>query len=109
MKNFSLILKIAIIVFIFQSCVVGKKTSENMESWKGSHISDVIASWGPETKITGDGKGGEIYTWENRWQTNAYYGYNGVYQPPTNRSCVKSFYINEKKIIYSWRWQGSCR
>ena len=108
MKNLNLIFLITITAFTFASCATVKKTTEVMDSWKGTHISRVISSWGPETRITGDGKGGKIYTWDTRWKTNAYYDYSGVYQPPRERYCTKNFYVSEKGIIYSWRWQGSC-
>lgn len=79
-----------------------------MNSWKGSHISKVIASWGPETKLTGDGKGGKVYTWERKWTAFGYYDFKDVYHEGKKKYCIKNFYVNEKGIIYYWRWQGAC-
>jgi len=108
MKNFNLIFLITITVFIFSTCVVKSRTTEVMSSWKGSHISKVIASWGPETKLSGDGKGGKVYTWEKKWTTSGYYDFQDVYHEGKTKTCIKNFYVNEKGIIYYWRWQGAC-
>ena len=42
-----------------------KKT---MNSWMGSHISDVIHQWGPYNQVTEDGRGGRIYIWQLQQQ-----------------------------------------
>jgi len=109
MRNLKIFFFITIAIVMLARCAaVGSSTTKTMESWNGSHISKLISSWGPETKVSADGKGGKVYTWDRRWATNAFYDQNGVYQPPRERNCTKSFYVNEKGIIYSYRWQGYC-
>ena len=104
LNTITIILSIAL-----SSCTITNKTSEAMESWKGTNISSVIASWGPETRVTSDGKSGKVYTWDKRWQTNAFYDHNGTYQPPRQKNCTKNFYVNSSGVIYNWRWNGYCR
>ena len=112
MKKILLLCVSILLVTIITGCATQKKRKAEldsiMNSWTGYHISAVIQKWGPETKITGDGKGGNIYTWEKTWQTNAYYDYNKVYQPPQNRYCNKNFYVNKEGIVYAWRYDGYC-
>ena len=86
-----------------------------MESWTGSHQSDLIASWGPPTRTASDGKGGEVLIYEayvDLGQTpgTAYvdpWG-NVRYTAPRQNGYtrVREFYVDQNGIIYSWRWQG---
>lgn len=108
MKKFNFVIILIGIVFI-QSCAIGKKTTEAMESWEHYHISRVIQSWGPATQTSSDGQGGTIYTWVSSSTGAAYIDSNGVYQPPRTSSCSQSFYVNSSGIIYHWAWQGNCR
>ena len=71
------------------------KINEVMESWNGRHISEVIQSWGPATRLSPDGKGGTIYIWE----TYVDFGDGGWDR-------VRMFYADQDGIIYLWRWQG---
>ena len=100
-------LSIFLFLFIFYGCTLTKQSSTIMAEWVGHPISSTIASWGPETRITSDGKGGKVYTWVQTSQTGAYYLY-GVYQPPRQMQCSRNFYVDSRGIIYSWRWQGNC-
>jgi len=90
-------------------------TSKNMASWVGHHQSELIASWGPPTRISSDGKGGSILIYEeyvNLGQTPGratvdYWG-NITYTNPKQQGYIRTrmYYINEEGYIYSWRWQG---
>ena len=89
--------------------------SKKMESWVGSHKSQLYQSWGPPHRVTEDGQGGEILIYEayvNTGQTpgyiapNSYGGYR--YTAPRQNGYNKSrmFYVNNRGIVYSWRWRG---
>ena len=56
-----LLLGIISVSFLVQGCV---STQGVMDSWMNSHQSDLIASWGPPTRTTSDGKGGSILIYE---------------------------------------------
>lgn len=61
MKRFQLI---GIICILLLGC--GPSTKQVMNSWMGSHISEVIRSWGPPQQIVTDGAGGQIYIWSSQ-------------------------------------------
>jgi hypothetical protein len=85
-----------------------------MESWVGHYQSELVASWGPPTKIISDEKGGTIIVYESLKGT---WGdqkdkriVGGSHYPTTPRQpgyvATRIFYVNEKGIIYSWKWSG---
>ena len=103
------------------------KINETMNSWTGSHISEVIQSWGPASRTSPDGKGGTIYIWETYVDLGTSPGTHSqsIYCPPSlggYTSCqgtgtytqpqqqgwnrVRMFYTDQNGIIYTWRWQG---
>ena len=53
---------IIIIITMIQSCA--SRVTKIMESWVGHHESELIASWGPPSRIMPDGKGGHILIYE---------------------------------------------
>lgn len=61
MKHF-----IIVVVVCILSVGCTPSTRHVMDSWKGSHISEVIRSWGPPQQITTDGAGGQIYIWRSQ-------------------------------------------
>ena len=42
----------------------GKKITSAMDSWMGSHYSELLKSWGPPDRTSEDGKGGQILVWD---------------------------------------------
>ena len=85
-----------------------------MDSWVGHYQSELIAYWGPPTKIVSDGKGENmiIYeslkgTWGNLKDKRIV---GGAHYPTRPRqpgyAATRIFYVNEKGIIYSWKWSG---
>jgi len=85
-----------------------------MDSWVGHYQSELMAYWGPPTKIVSDAKGGNmiIYeslkgTWGNLKDKRIV---GGAHYPTRPRqpgyAATRIFYVNEKGIIYSWKWSG---
>ena len=72
------------------------RNNKLMQSWVGSHQSQLILSWGPPNQTTSDGAGGTIliYAAERRIPDDNVY------------IATRMFYVNPSGIIYSWRWQG---
>lgn len=93
-----------------------KSTSEIMNSWKGSHISQVIQSWGPPTQTTDDGAGGKIYIWrphpiplpQESPNATAQEQLNSTYRRiaiQNHNNSYKMFYVRPNGTIYHWRAQ----
>lgn len=88
--------------------------SKTMDSWVGSHQSQLIQSWGPPNQVVSDGAGGSVLIYSsyvNLGQTPGtinQWGYTTTYTAPQNRGYERTrmFYVDSKGIIYSWRWQG---
>jgi len=59
----------------------------------GQPISAVIGRYGPPSRVTPDGKGGSIYTWEHWVET----GYSSGHLWST------MFWADSNGIIYKWR------
>jgi hypothetical protein len=114
--NFVRVLVLFIGMFFFHvGCSMGEEISKAMNSWVGSHYSDMMLKWGPPTYSTSDGRGGQILVYRynrNGWATPGkawkdQWG-NVYYTAPQNYDYVaeRMFYVDDKGIIYSWRWQG---
>lgn len=86
-----------------------------MQSWVGSHKSNLIASWGPPHNISSDGRDGEVFTYyygRNLGQTPGQvrkdaWG-NIQYTAPQQQgyTATRMFYVDSEGTIYNWRWQG---
>ena len=90
------------------------KINTYMAYWVGHYQSELIAFWGPPTKVVPDGTGGSIITYESlkgSWgneKDKPIVG--GTHYPAGPRqhgyAATRIFYVNEKGIIYSWKWSG---
>lgn len=87
--------------------------TEAMDSWLGNHQSELIASWGPPSRKTSDGKGGTILIYEayqSRQRPGQAYkvGNNWFYTSPQECGFTRSrmLYVDKNGYIYSWRWTG---
>jgi hypothetical protein len=97
---------------------------EIMDSWKGSHQSTLIKSWGPPDRTTSDGKGGNILIY-NKGKGGSiitdnvqipttklkgiierppYYEYDITTDNTYQR--YRMFYVDDKGIIYYWKYQN---
>jgi len=85
--------------------------TRTMDLWVGHHKSELILSWGPPTRVTSDGKGGEILIYEYE----RYFGQNpgqvyrdGSYTAPTpiRYTAYRMFYVDKAGYIYNRSWQG---
>jgi hypothetical protein len=92
-----------------------------IDSWLNAKIDKLIKVWGPPTKISSDGKGGQIYSYE---ETSTYqvapgravtiqndgkyvlpqFRNNTYYTAPVSRviTIYRLIFINEEGIIYYW-------
>jgi hypothetical protein len=65
-----------------------------MQSWVGSHYSELLKSWGSPDVRQEDGKGGMILTWV---KVLAVPGFPVIRQK-------REFFTNSEGIIYYWRY-----
>ncbi|MDY6951819.1 MAG: hypothetical protein SWE60_09915 [Thermodesulfobacteriota bacterium] len=85
-----------------------------MDSWVGHYQSELIASWGPPTRVIPNGKDGSIIIYESlkgAWGSEKDKRVvGGTHYPAGPRehgyAAIRTFYVNEKGIIYSWNWSG---
>ncbi len=75
-------------------------TINALNSWKGSHKSALIQSWGPPTRYDSDGQNGEILIYENKRTIGSY-----LYGNYIQRTFVDytEMFVNSAGIIYFWR------
>jgi hypothetical protein len=95
-------------------CSPGDNITKVMQSWVGSHYSDLMLSWGPPTFSTSDGKGGQILVYQFNREGGQIPGFSTkigktlFYTAPQNISYTaeRMFYVDENGIIYFGRWKG---
>ena len=89
--------------------------SKVMRSWVGSHYSQLMLNWGPPTRSSPDGLGGQILVYEFDRNFGQIPGRaerqpdgSVTYTAPESVSWVakRMFWVNSQGIIYAWRWQG---
>ena len=121
----------AMLALLLSGCATAShRMDQTMDSWVGCNYRDLIASWGPPTTTIDDGKGGQILIYqEGRASETTSYApsYSTSFRAPnsplphqtmtlstsgssssesSNYAVTRSFYVNQKGIIYAWRWNG---
>ena len=121
-----LVVFLLITAFILNGC--GPPTAEIMNSWTGSHVSELIRSWGPPQEISTDGLNGHVYIWrtdiniplsERETETKGTITYDPyldqysiesktTYKEPVviEGQKVRMFWVNEDGTIYTWKAKG---
>jgi len=99
------------VALILTGCATRRtRETEIMRSWIGYHQSELIAEWGPPTRIMPDGKGGTVLDYSyyknlggsgsitsvGRWRfmSISRSGYGSA----------RFFYVNSDGIIYNFKW-----
>ena len=112
--------------FILNGC--GPSTTQVMDSWTGSHVSELIRSWGPPQEISTDGLNGHVYIWrtdiyiplsERKEETRGTISYDPyldqytietetTYEEPVaiEEEKLRMFWVDEDGIIYNWKARG---
>lgn len=97
---------LALLVTLSFGSVGCASISNGMQSWNGHTSQDLILQWGPPSRTTTDGAGGEVLVYEFWRPVNrAFVPYAGWVQTG-GYTAVRSFYVNASGVIYNWRWQG---
>jgi hypothetical protein len=103
------------LAFVLSIGCASLSPSKTMQSWVGSHQSQLILSWGPPTRSTSDGAGGTILIYEYDRNTGqipgrAVQNLDGSisYTAPqaTGYVATRMFWVDPRGVIYNWRWKG---
>jgi len=105
---------VVLLLAILPSCA-SLDPSKVMQSWVGSHYSDLMMKWGPPTRSMPDGRGGQIliyeydrYTGQIPGRAHANTDGSVSYTAPTHTGYVatRMLWVDSSGVIYSWRWKG---
>ena len=93
-----------------------KPTAEIMDSWKGSHVSSLIRSWGPPQQIASDGLDGKIYIYSNVLHTSVTAPFRIVpgskpilITKSASNSRTRMFWTDKDGYIYFWKAEGDIK
>jgi hypothetical protein len=119
---------ILLAVLLLSGCLTGR-INNTMNSWMGSHYSQLLMSWGPPQQVFEDGTGGRIlvYTSSRQWTTpgqitttttgqatvydNMIWGQAQSFTQfsmPQTRGYVawRAFAIDKDGRVYNYSWRG---
>lgn len=105
----------AVVLLIGLANCASLNPSKVMQSWVGSHYSNLMMSWGPPTRSMPDGQGGQILIYEYDRYTGQIPGTAQAnpdgsvsYTAPRHTGYVASrmFWVDGSGRIYNWRWRG---
>jgi len=103
---------LAVLALLIAGCA---RPDKIMDSWIGSHQSNLIQKWGPPSYRTSDGKDGQILVYEavvnigqaqGRAQVDRYGNVTWTNPQQYGYTKTRMFYVNPDGIIYYWRAQG---
>lgn len=107
--------RVAVLMLALLPGCASLNPSKTMKSWVGRHYSDLMMKWGPPTRSTPDGRGGQILVYEYDRNTGqipgtAHSNPDGSvsYTAPrqTGYVATRMFWVDGAGLIYNWRWQG---
>lgn len=95
-------------------CATTGKYEKVLESWIGSDVNTLIASWGPPSNEYVMPSGGKMYTWLWVGGSQVVANYNQYLNMVTARSvtywCKTTFTVTPSGVVQNWRWEGNaCR
>ena len=79
--------------------ITGCVSGEIYESWKGAHVSELIASWGKPQSIKTLRNGGKVLIYD-RAPGETRVNYLDNYAGPTK---LIAYYVNKNGIIFKWK------
>ena len=119
-----IIIILLLCIFLLGACQSGKQAySETLEKWRGQHIDELAAAWGPADSTHQNSDGTKLYRWSNRtlisrpyyydrpwfsgWSPWAYSAYSPRYY---DRWCETVITVNQDGYITDWSFRGNgCR
>jgi len=109
-KKIIKLLTIILLAFAFTQCATKRKTSRTMQTWVGHHKSELYQhpKWGPPTRITEDGLGGEILIYDTQVNLGGqtYHSYPLRQQGGYGYVRSRIFFVDRRGIIYTWQAKG---
>jgi hypothetical protein len=89
-------------------CMSNPQMNEIIDSWKGAHFSELVASWGPPQTILENQGGGNIYVWSSVLLHEPSEGPSQSTSRPANIPNYGTFWFwtDRDGIIYKWAWRA---
>ena len=121
---FRLFICLLLCIFLSGACQSGKQAySETLEKWRGQHIDELAAAWGPANSTQQQRDGTTLYRWDSRALISRPYYYNRPWFPGwspwsysafspqySTRWCETIITVNREGYISDWSFRGnSCR
>jgi hypothetical protein len=105
---------ISLCLVLCAGCTTERDINAIMNSWKGSKIDDVIASWGPPSQVIDDSNGGRIMIWtefssptsRGTAMTKNYGSGSSFVNYIPGKTNNRTFWVDGNGIIYKWAWRG---
>jgi hypothetical protein len=103
------------LLLLLSLALAGCLPTKMLNSWLGHDKAELYRSWGPPTRVTEDGAGGEILIYEEGVYTgqvpgqayrNAYGGMSYTNPQATGYNRVRMFYVDKAGKIYMWKAKG---
>lgn len=117
-----------LVALVLSSSGCAGRLNKAMNSWMGSNVGDLIASWGPPQQVFDDGQGGQVLLWNvqrnlgstpataqttttlqmNRYGTRGTARSSTVYTPSQTYgyTAYRMFWADKNGRIYRWSWKG---
>lgn len=115
------ILCAAVAIILLSGCMTDKQRNEQMASWVGHDMNDLIAAWGAPNTVMSDGKGGQILIYDRSGKvvlpgstttTITSIGSGAIansYSTPESVIPIhrqRMFWVDSIGRIYRWAWRG---
>jgi hypothetical protein len=107
---------VIMIAFLICGCATTEGYKQNLTSWMGANINDVVNSWGYPTKTFKAPNGNTVYLYQSQgtpvYTTTAAPFSNalfGNYKQTTESVawCNTFFEVDDSSTIINWRFQGN--
>lgn len=118
-KRLPAVLSVVLLVLSFNACASvfpGLYPRAQGEQWIGRNHSDLMLKWGPPTRSSPDGQGGQILVYEFDQGTTVTPGYCGsrsygrcIYWVPeriVRNVNTRTFWVHSDGTIYHFDWSG---
>jgi hypothetical protein len=94
-----------LVLLVMAGCMASSQMNDIIDTWKGAHFSELIASWGTPQMILDNQRGGNIYVWSSVLAPES--SEQAASRPqvyPTHGTFW--FWTDRDGIIYKWAWRA---
>jgi hypothetical protein len=95
-------------IFMAIGCATTANYEKKLQTWMGSDVNALIASWGPPDQVFPMSNGNKIYSYAKNGGATSQLIYGTVYT--TSYWCKTNFTTDPSDKIINWAWEGnSCK